>query len=215
MSNARGPILSTADHGRISQAIRKAEERTSGEIVCVLARSSDDYFFPAAFFLLLGAMAASLLAGLWIDQTWHTLQFWQFVATQIVAAASLMLVIWWWPGLRIHLVPRRLRYLRAHRAAVAQFLATNIHATRDRTGVLIFVSLAEHYAEVLADAGINARVPQEQWNAIVAHLVSHAAKGEIAGGFEHAVAEAGALLAAQFPRGSDDHNELEDRLVEI
>lgn len=207
--------LSEADHKRISDAIRKAEAGTTGEIVCVLARSSDDYFFPAAFFLTLGATAASLLVGLWIDQTWHTLQFWQFVATQIVAVGSLMLVIWRWPGLRIHLVPRRLRYLRAHRAAVAQFLATNIHATRARTGVLVFVSLAEHYAEVVADAGINARVPQERWNAVVAHLVAHAARGEIAEGFEHAIAETGALLAAEFPRGRDDPNELADRLVEI
>lgn len=207
--------LSEADHERISDAIRKAEAETTGEIVCVLARSSDDYFFPAAFFLTLGAMAASLLVGLWIDQTWHTLQFWQFVATEIVAVGSLMLLIWQWPGLRIHLVPRRLRYLRAHRAAVAQFLATNIHATQGRTGVLIFVSLAEHYAEVVADAGINSRVPQERWNAVVGHLVSHAAKGEIAEGFEHAIAEAGALLAAEFPRGRDDPNELEDRLVEL
>lgn len=210
-----GVILSPADHARISAAIRAAEERTSGEIVCVLARSSDDYFFPAAFVLTLGAMAASLLVGLWIDQTWHTLTFLQFLATQIVAVASLIALVWFRPSLRIHFVPRRLRYLRAHRAAVAQFLATNIHATAGRTGVLIFVSLAEHYAEVLADQGISARVPQERWNAIVAHLVAHAAKGEIVEGFEHATAEAGALLAAEFPRGGEDRNELEDRLVEI
>jgi putative membrane protein len=208
-------ILSGADHSRISQAIRTAEANTTGEIVCVLAGSSDDYFFPAAFFVTLGAMIASLLAGLWIDQTWHTLTFWQFVLAQLVALASALAVIWFFPALRIHLVPRRLRYLRAHRAAVVQFLATNIHATAGRTGVLVFVSLAEHYAEVVADAGINQRVSQERWNAIVAHLVSHAARGEIVEGFEHAVAEAGALLAAEFPRGAEDHNELDDRLVEI
>jgi putative membrane protein len=209
------PILSEADHARISAAIREAEAKTTGEIVCVLAGSSDDYFYPAAFVLSLGAMIASLLAGLWIDQTWHTLQFWQFVATEIVAIGGLLLVIWLWPGLRIHFVPRRLRYQRAHRAAVAQFLATNVHATKWRTGVLVLVSMAEHYAEIVADAGINARVPQERWNEIVAHLVGHAAKGEIVAGFEHAVAEAGALLAREFPRGQADPNELADRLVEL
>ncbi len=208
-------VLSDADHGRISDAIRKAEAGTSGEIVCVLARRSDDYFFPAAFVLTVGAMIASLAVGLWIDQTWHTLQFWQFVAIQIAAGAALLALIWLRPGLRIHFVPRRLRYIRAHRAAVAQFLATNIHATQGRTGVLIFVSLAERYAEVIADRAIDARVPQERWNAIVAHLVAHAAKGEIVAGFEHAIAETGALLAEGFPRGADDANELEDRLVEL
>lgn len=211
--NAR--VLTEAEHERIAAAIRAAEAETSGEIVCVLARSSDDYFFPAAFTLTVGAMLASLAAGLWIDQIWHTLRFWQFVAVQITAGAALLALIWLVPGLRIHFVPRRLRYLRAHRNAVSQFLATNIHATEGRTGVLVFLSLAERYAEVVADAGINARVPQESWNAIVAHLVAHAAKGEIAEGFEHAVAEAGALLAAAFPRGAEDGNELEDRLVEL
>jgi putative membrane protein len=208
-------ILTPADHNRVSEAIRKAEAGTSGEIVCVLARQSDDYFFPAAFFLTAGAMIASLVVGLWIDQTWHLMQFWQFVATQIAAGASLLLLIWFVPSLRIHFVPRRLRYLRAHRAAVAQFLATNIHATGGRTGVLVFLSLAERYAEVIADRGISERVPQERWNAIVSHLVAHAARGEIAEGFEHAIAETGALLAAEFPRGGVDANELEDRLVEI
>jgi len=209
------PILDPQAHERVTAAIGAAEERTSGEIVCVLARSSDDYFFPAAFFLTVGAMITSLLVGLWIDQTWHTLSFWHFVAAQIGAGISLLALIWFRPALRIQFVPRRLRYVRAHRNAVTQFMATNIHVTENRTGVLIFVSLAERYAEVVADQAINSKVPQESWNAIVAHLVAHAARGEIVEGFEHAIAEAGALLAAEFPRSGDDSNELEDRLVEI
>ena len=74
-------------------------------------------------------------------------------------------------------VPRRLRYRRAHDNALKQFLARNVHITTARTGVLIFVSLAERYAEVVADSGINAKVPQETWNDIVADLVAHAQPG--------------------------------------
>lgn len=207
--------LSPQDHRRIADAIRAAEARTSGEIVCVLARSSDSYFYPAAFMLTIGMLAASFGAALLFHAWWLSLPAWQFVAAQALAMALAIGVIGLWPALRIHLVPRGLRYRRAHRNAVDQFLATNIHMTADRTGVLVFLSLAERYAEVVADAGINARVPQERWNEMVAALVSHAAAGRLAEGFEQAVATAGELLAADFPPRPDDINELDDGLVEI
>jgi putative membrane protein len=81
--------------------------------------------------------------------------------------------------------------------------------------VLIFLSLAEHYAEIVADAGINAHVPQDTWDRIVADLVAHAARSEIAAGFEAAIAASSHVLAASFPPGSGNANELDDHLVEI
>lgn len=207
--------LSHEEHERVAQAIRTAEEKTSGEIVCVLARTSDDYFYPAAFMLTVGMLLASLGAALLLDYLWISIRPWQLVAVQAAALAAALGLIVAVPALRIHFVPRRLRYLRAHRNAVSQFLSSDIHLTGSRTGVLIFLSLAEHYAEVIADAGINARVPQERWNEIVAALVAHAAAGRLAEGFEGAIAASGELLAREFPRGPDDSNELADRLVEI
>ena len=207
--------LSPRDRERVAAAIRAAEAGTSGEIVCVLARASDSYFYPAAFMLTIGMLAASLGAALLLHALWISLPAWQFVAAQALALALAIGIIAAWPALRIHLVPRGLRYRRAHRNAVNQFLATNIHMTAERTGVLIFLSLAERYAEVVADAGINARVPQERWNEMVAALVAQAAAGRLAEGFEQAVATAGALLAADFPKRPGDANELDDGLVEI
>lgn len=207
--------LSRGEHERITRAIRAAEEKTSGEIVCVVARASDDYFYPSAFMLALGTLFASFVAAVLLDYYWIAIRPWQLVAVQGASVAAALALLAVFPGLRINLVPRRLRYLRAHRNAVSQFLASDIHVTESRTGVLIFVSLAERYAEVIADAGINARVPQERWNAIVADLVAQAAAGRLAEAFEGAVAAAGALLEREFPRRGEDRNELADRLVEI
>ena len=81
--------------------------------------------------------------------------------------------------------------------------------------MLIFVSLAERYAEIVADAGINAKVPQDMWDSIVAGLIDDAKHGRLADGFVTAVAAVGALLAEHFPVGPDDVNELDDHLVEI
>ena len=207
--------LSPADHARIAEAIRAAEAETAGEIYCVVARSSDSYFYPAAFFVTLAIMVASLVAAFALEYWWVSIRlpvFWAAVALALTAA---WLVLRLAPEFRMHFVPRRLRYRRAHDNALKQFLARNVHITTARTGVLVFVSLAERYAEVVADAGINAKVPQQTWNGIVAELVEHARGDRLADGFVSAIGAVGALLSTHFPRQTDDANELDDHLVEI
>ncbi|MCY1365428.1 hypothetical protein D9M69_522730 [compost metagenome] len=90
-----------------------------------------------------------------------------------------------------------------------------MHITEHRTGILLFVSMAEHYAEVIADAGIHARVEQEEWNGIVATLIHHASRKQIAEGFVLAIGQAGILLEMHFPAGDNDINELDDHLIEL
>ncbi|TIV10731.1 MAG: TPM domain-containing protein, partial [Mesorhizobium sp.] len=123
--------------------------------------------------------------------------------------------LWALPGLRIHLVPRRLRYQAAHANAIKQFLARNVHRTTARTGVLVFVSIAEHYAEVIADSGIDSRVGQDVWDSVVRDLTAHARDDRLADGFIKAIEATGAVLAEHFPVSTGDSNELDDHLVEI
>lgn len=203
------------DHDRISQAIRDAEAKTSGEIYCVLARSSSSYFFPSAFAIAVAMLLISAVLVWVLDWRWYTVDAFHLVISQMFAFAAALLVLWWMPWLRIHLVPKRVRYERAHENAVKQFLARNIHLTEARTGVLIFVSLAERYAEVVADSGINAKVEQARWNTIVAGLTAAAGEQQLTEGFVGAVDSVGELLSAHFPWQAGDKNELDDHLVEI
>lgn len=207
--------LTTADHERIADAIRQAEAATSGEIYCVVARSSDDYFYPAAYHLTLAFAFVSGIAAFVIDGWWATLGLSQFMAAVLLSFCTAFFLLGMMPGLRIYFVPRRLRYRQAHENAVKQFLARNVHRTGARTGVLIFVSLAERYATVIADSGIDEKVPQSAWNEIVGHLIAHARRDELTEGFIAAIAGAGVLLATNFPVGAGDRNELDDHLVEI
>ncbi len=207
--------LSQHEHERVTAAIRDAESRTSGEIYCVVARTSDSYFFPAACIVLLSLLVVSLGVAFALEHWWLTIRLPWFVAAQVLAAACALLVVWLLPGLRIVLVPHRLRYKRAHDNALKQFLARNVHITAQRTGVLVFVSLAERYAEVVADSGINQKVPQETWNRIVGDLVDAAKQDRLADGFVAAVEAVGTLLSRHFPVRSGDVNELDDHLVEI
>lgn len=203
------------EHQAVAAAIRAAERRTSGEIFCVVARRSDDYFFPAAFIVTVSTVAVSLAIAWILHLHWYDLRPATLVAAQLSSIACALAVLWLAPGMRIHLVPRRLRYRRAHDNALRQFLARNVHVTAERTGVLLFVSLAEHYAEVIADAGINRRVGQETWDGVVRGMIDHARRGAIADGFVAAVGSVGALLAEHVPVGAADANELDDHVVEI
>ena len=190
------------DHGRVTAAIRAAEANTSGEIYCVLARRSDDYFHPAAFSLAVSLLLVSALAAFALESLWIGIRPLVLAGIQILAFAAAIGVVSLWPSLRIRLVSKRMRYRRAHENAVRQFLARNIHLTRARTGVLVFVSLAAAVAPSLG-----ADVP--------ACLLEDARAGRLTEGYETAIAAVGALLAEHFPRRADDDNELDDHLVEI
>jgi len=207
--------MSPEDHARIAAAVQAAEGKTSGEIYCVVARTSASYFFPAAFMVTLGIVVISLAVAYLLDLWWVELKPFTLIAAQLLTIASALAVLAFFPAVRIHLVPLRQRYRHAHDNAMKQFLARNIHMTAARTGVLLFVSLAERYAEVVADAGINAKVRQETWDSVVATLTAQARKGRVADGFTEAIGTVGKLLAEHFPVTAEDVNELDDHVVEI
>lgn len=210
-----GVTVGEREHARIAEAIRAAEEGTSGEIYCVVARRSDGYFFSAALVVTVSILAISLAVAYAIEAWWLTMRLPVFVIAQLLAFAAALALIYALPGLRIRLAPRRWQYIRAHDNAVKQFLARNVHLTAERTGVLIFVSLAERYAEIVADAGIAGKVPQDMWDSIVAGLIDDARHDRLGDGFVAAVGSVGALLAEHFPARPGDVNELDDHLVEI
>ncbi|RWL18417.1 MULTISPECIES: TPM domain-containing protein [Mesorhizobium] len=207
--------ISPGDHDRIAKAIRAAESKTDGEIYCVVAYASDGYFFPAAFMATLAMLVVSLAVSYGLEAWWLSIRVPHFVIAQLLAMVSVLVLLWAVPGLRIYLVPRRLRYQAAHANAIKQFLARNVHRTTARTGVLVFVSIAEHYAEVIADSGIDSRVGQDVWDSVVRDLTAHASDDRLADGFIRAIEATGAVLAEHFPVSTDDSNELDDHLVEI
>ncbi|GHC73925.1 TPM domain-containing protein [Limoniibacter endophyticus] len=208
-------ILSAQDHINISQAIREAEAGTAGEIYCVLARSSGSYVFPALALSSMALIIASLAVAIFLHIYWIDPSLMHFVGMQAVALIIIWALIWCVKPLRLWLVPAPYLYRHAHANALTQFMSRNIHTTPERTGLLLFISLEEHYATVIADVKINDKVGQEEWNAIVSALVDGARRDHVAEGFVRAIALAGALLARHVPKGENDPNSLPDRLVEL
>ena len=198
------------DRARIAAAIAAVETRTTGEIVCVLAdRSSDTGALP----ILLAALAA--LATPWLLVALTPLPVLTILAWQLVVFVALALLLCL-PRVRVALIPRRARRAMAFRVATEQFFTRAVSRTRDRSGILIFVSLAEHYARIIADDGIDARVPQAHWQAAVDALVANIREDRVADGFIAAIDLCGAVLAEHYPQtAGDDPNELPDRIYFI
>jgi putative membrane protein len=200
--------LTKKDYEVVSVAIREAEKRTSGQIVCVLAHSSSEYAYVPIVWAIVLALAAP----------WPLIEFTQWSVQRIFLLQLVIFVlagfVFSWMPLRLAIVPRPIQRLRAHRAALEQFVVRRVTHTGNRCGILIFVSMAEHYARVIADEGIAQKVRQAEWQAAVDTLIEHIRSGAIAAGFVAAIERCSAVLAAYAPPDGSA-NELPDRLYVI
>ena len=200
-------LFSAEDERRISEAITNAERQTSGEIVVVVAAQSDGYHYVPP---LVAGIVSLLVPWVLIFFTQLGLTSIYLIQLAVFFAITAALM----PAAnRIALVPPSIKRLHAHRRAVEQFLVQNLHTTSGRTGVLLFVSVAERYAEIIADKGINERVAPGTWKGIIDHLTAAIGGGRPADGFVTAIAAIGTTLAKHFPPGSQAPNELPNHLI--
>ena len=199
-------ILDPAARERIAAAIGRAETGTTGEIVVLVAASAGLYRSPGLALALAVALALP----------WPLILLTDLGAGEIALAqaatvlATLLLTLN--ERLRITLTPRRWQRERAHAAARREFFAHGLTGTRGRTGVLVYVALAERYAEIVADKGVRARVDEARWRAIVSELLGAAERGALGEGLVSAVDQVGAVLKAELP-GSHGDNQLPNRVI--
>ena len=202
-------MISQAEKTRIIEAITVAEAKTAGEIFCVIAHASSGYSLVPIAWAALVALAAP--APLIYLTTWPAgLIYLVQLAAFIVTAAVFSL-----PAIRFRVVPTQAMRERAHVEAMRQFLAQGMHLTEHRTGVLVFVSVAEHYAEIVADSGINAKVAPAVWQDAVNAAVAAIREGRIGDGLVAAVERCGAVLAEHFPPGAINRDEVPNKVVEM
>jgi putative membrane protein len=202
--------LTENDRARIADAIRAAESRTTGEIVAVVAGASDRYYFiPTLWAAAAGLLVAPLvwLAGL----AWGVPEV---SVAQLAVFMALYPLLRWRP-VCMAVVPGAVKRMRAARLAREQFFARDLHLTEGRTGILIFVSVAEHYVEILADTGIDAKVDSAVWQGAVDGFVTAVKAGRVADGFVATIGACGAVLAEHFPSQGRNPDELPNRLYEM
>lgn len=223
------PILSEADRSRVTDAVIAAEAHTAGEIVTILTERSDGYSDIAlAWSALVGFLALAALTiapgfylGIyeWLSGGWiHDWTPRGIFGVALFVATIKFLGMWLlqlWPPLKFLLIPASVRNARVRARAITCFRVGAERRTHGRTGILIYLSMREHRAEIVADEAIAARVQPEVWGDAMAAMIAHIRNGDIARGMCTAVERVGAVLAEHFPRSEDDHNELPDRLIEV
>lgn len=221
--------LDAAGHKLVSDAVTAAEAQTSGEIVTVLAERSDGYTDVALLWAIgAGFTAMSVFAafpqpfltawdaaiGGW-GHEWTTGE----MASMVIALGLLkflgVLLVQQWQPIKFALIPGPTKTIRVHNQAVRQFKVGADRRTTGRTGVMIYLSMAEHRAEIVADEAIAAKVSAEVWGEAMGDMLAEIRKGRIAEGLAVGIRDVGFVLAEHFPRGAEDVNELPDRLIEV
>tara|TARA_A100001391_G_scaffold113484_1_gene76351 strand:+ start:7085 stop:7696 length:612 start_codon:yes stop_codon:yes gene_type:complete len=200
-------LLNDENQKRVARAIAAIERDTDAELVTVLARQADDYrYIPLLWAALLSLLVPLVLAFLpiWLSALETLLAQWSVLV--------LLALLFRWPPLMMALVPRRVKQWRAANLARRTFLDQGLHHTSGGTGLLIFVSEAEHYVEILADRGIAAKVPDERWKSIVDTFTGHVKQGEVLNGFLECIASCGDELILKIP-ATEQKNELPNHLV--
>jgi putative membrane protein len=221
--------LSEADHDKVSSAIAAAEAKSDGEIVAVATPISDAYHDVALHWALVPLFGVLAWAA-WRPTAltwWHNLLFggWQpdptmsQLLTLLMVFAALkftvaLLILRWMP-LRVALTPRATKHRRVRRRAVAVFRAAAQRRTIGRTGVLIYLSMAERRAEIVVDDAILKVTDDYTWGEAMEALITDVRDGRPGDGICAAIERVGVVLAEHFPRSSDDTNEIPDKLIEL
>ena len=220
--------ISAADHEKVSAAIAAAESRTNGEIVAVTAYTSDSYHDVGLHYAVLAMVAVMAvfaafpqwLAGL-VDRFdgWSaepslrelfTVQFFLAVLAFVIIVFALRHM-----PLRLALTPGATRTRRVRRKAIAIFKAAAERRTQGRTGILIYVSMGEHRAEIIGDEAITSVTTPETWGEAMADLIAEVKQGRLTEGLVAAIGDIGVVLAEHFPRTECDTNEIPDKLIEL
>jgi len=223
------PSLSAEDHTMISKAVAVAEAQSAAEIVTILTEQSDGYTDVALSWASLAAMSAlaalaiapdiylvpyEWLKGGWMNE-WTVPEV--LLVALLVAASEFVgvMLVQLWPPLKFWLVPPPIKAQRVRDQAVRAFRIGAERRTHGRTGILIYLSLRERRAEIVADEAIAGRVDLDVWGEAMAAMIERVRDGRVADGMTAAVERVGAIVAEHLPRAKDDQNELPDRLSEV
>ena len=225
----RGPTLTPAERDQVTRSVTAAEEGTDAEIVTIVAPRSDPYHDIG---LNLGIVAMLLVAGIaslnpgaietkltWFQNGWEGginlgRSFFALMVAEAVAFLLVRFALTWTP-LRLALTPKAVRSRRVRRRAIQYFKVGAERRTVARVGVLLYLSLDERLAEIVADEAIHAKVAPERWGAAMAALIDRVREGHPGDGMAAAVTAIGAIVAEHFPKTESDVNELPDRLIEL
>ncbi len=219
MKNLASKFLTDEEKHSVEACVKEVEKTTSGEIVPMIVSAS--YHYPMSnmigglIFALLISVAFTLAYS--IQKSWGgvtAMDLWLFPAVFAVSFLLFHELVKRIPGLKRIFITRAEITEEVEEAALTSFYRNGLNKTRDRTGILIFISVFERKALVLADEGINAKVDTAVWQEVVDLVVNSIKQRKQAEGICRAIRRCGGLIGEYFPIKKDDTNELDNLIVE-
>lgn len=203
-------MLTEHDKTKIAAEVALAEQGTAGEVVVVLTKRSADYAWHRSV-----AAVVLTTVGVWELLNLIPAEHHAFVLLAQVPLFFLLFALFGTPPLLRLIASRQLRQQMVIERAARAFIEEGVTETRDRSGVLIFLSETERQVTIMADKGINDRVAPSEWQSDVEGLVAAIRQGRAGDGVIAVVTRVGDLLASAFPPRADDTNELPDAVREV
>jgi putative membrane protein len=207
MTNAE-TFFTEAEKERIAATITGVEKTTSGEVATMVVAASDTY--PEATLLAgfsIGGLSALLITDLFLHDSLG-----YFVPLMVASAIVISGLTKTFPPLLRLFIPDSRRETRVAQRALRAFYEKKLHATRDNTGVLFFISLLERKVWILADTGIYQKIPQETLQAHATDIASGIGQGQACNALCRQIEAVGVILARHFPVKPDDTNELSNQV---
>ena len=202
-------VLTAQDASDIHEAIAAAEKRTVGEIVPVIVERSDRH--PGAYWLaaLFAVLLFSALLAAWLP--WEV-PFLLLACQALFGPAGYGLAVLL-PGYRRAFISEARATEMAEEQAFQEFYRHGLHRTQAQTGVLLFISLLEHRAIVIADEGIDAKVEPDRWTRTNDAILDGIRAGSLRNGVVAGIESAAEVLEEFFPWEEGDRNEISDRVI--
>lgn len=215
--------FSKDDLEKIRVAVKDAESKTAGEIATAFIKESSDYAVYELLFAVICGFFYFIVMMFFTGNIERLLKnmFWDYSADYLVLfyglSTFLVIFIFYFlanvPLVDRLVVPKSVMREKVNQRAIRHFMESGVYDTRDRTGILIFISQLEQRVELLADKGISEKIPQEKWETLVNHIILGIKTGEVVKYLCEAIAGCGTLLAEHYPILPDDVNELRDEIT--
>jgi putative membrane protein len=208
---------------QINSAVKEAESKTSGEIATAFIKESYNYAIHELTFSVIIGFVYFLAAMFYTGAVEHWLEqmFWDYSSLYLVmfyglttfGVITLVYFLTNIPVIDRLIIPRSVMAEKVNLRAIQHFMQSGVYKTKDRTGILIFISNLERRVELLADEGISKKIPEEKWSQIVSHIIDGIHQNKTAQHLVEAIRQCGDILAEHNPVQSDDVNELNDNIT--
>ncbi len=218
-------LLNDKDKCDIAEAVKQAESSTSGEIATAIISESDSYhgfelsatlFIGALTFLVmllrLPALESILSSSIWNYSSFHLVLTIGCTLFLVLIITYLLINI---PAVNRLVVPKKEQESKVRQRALVHFMEAGVTETKERTGILIFISTRERRIELIADSGIDAVIDSSTWSEVVELILEGIKSNQVKDGIISAVTKCGKLLSEKFPSNEENPNELNDSIVEL